>query len=264
MAEEGTNEARAWPYVHGELEEQERLDMEAALEADRDLAEEVADSRRGHDNFAALFPQLRRSKEELAEELEAWVLQEWKSEQHAGGEMPGSEPGGETLDAPGGKAFRMPRYVRIALAVAACLMVALGMHITTASRLHWDDPLILPFETRGSDAGGVVAVYGQHELQQVTHLMRSAIDGRYRALTDDRRGERGPWWRNPWRLQISVLEQARGQIKVVAEAYLMKGAAPLERWEQQFISPEDVESRASAWSEEIALYLAEHEIALNP
>lgn len=250
MPDNRIDDSRLWAYVHGQLGESERRDLDDLAAADKALARRMADIHALDRRLRVLVPLAAKP----AEALEQAVLRSWEREQPMRGVRRESKivVFFSDLQSAVSEWATWQSGLRLAVPVAAALLVMVGGINYMQSGLGYGGASVQPGVTyRGGEAAE--PRYSEDELKACAVRVQEAARQAY-----DRQALRSFWnrvlGRQRWEMNLAAQELPGGRIRFTAKT--TRGEQTAE-WTGIANGADDVARRASAWGEEIVRGLAE-------
>ena len=253
MTKQDKHRERVWAYAHDELEEKERSEIDADAAGNERLQRELTGAAHAHKILTAFMPGVAKSREALDEELDAELFEAWRRSR----ESPASPAPATPPPAPPAQRRTLRFTYRAALAVAAGLVLAVGLQWALFPVVQWHSDQLIRFEGRGGDAAADQTVYALTTMQTFADALRSGIEAKYEASAP-RRFRGGLLRSSPWELQITIREMPRGEFNAILNAsWRRKDSGPYEEWSEYFVSPAEYEAYVGTWVGEIVQRLIE-------
>jgi hypothetical protein len=245
---------KLWAFVHQELTEADRVKLAEDVEATPTLKSELAAIRAVDRQLKVLMPMVDMTEEDL----EKKVLGAWEAECGQGSQS-SSVPG--TIIYPEFQknrwAFSARKATRVVLAMAACLLIAVGVRNYTSESIQWLTPEYQSaLQYRSADGAPAQSFYSNRDLQDFSSALRTAIKKNYRGqktgLTPSLFHKSTDW------IMISKWQELREKsLYVQLEAYEPQHRALVKEWSQQFDNSEAFYAELDSFSTQIARELAE-------
>ncbi len=220
---------KTWAYVHGEISDAERTEMERALPSDPELRREVEEVRRMDRQMRALMPLTELTDEKLADEILARI--------DAAPARPARAETPSFLEWLGGWADRllMPQPVlRLAMAAAAVLILVGGFNLMQGP-VGWTQPEILVPSYRGAvTLPPGVTIHREDELRSCADELGGKIEEKYEAQAPRRGLKDRLFGRRDWRLRIRVQVLPTGKLHVAVSPAAPAPGAPGLEWTQVY------------------------------
>jgi len=219
---------KIWPYLHGELSEQEKKAFEQALDTDELLFQALEERKKSHAHLR------EAPEEEDNEELIDALLERWEAEHPEYQEKPTFSRG---------NIIKMS----IPLATAAAAAFVLVSAPWRSETIRWQKT---HFGTQPQFRDGALgaSLYSGSDLKQIDKLIRRELENELLFLKYD--GMK-------WRLQLQIQETAGGNILVEISGHPEQNSEISKIWKNDFQSLEKLKIEAPAWTEHIAAELTD-------
>ena len=226
------NAERIWAYVHGEAGKQEADEIDRLRRADADFRQEVERIRSADKILKTLMPFTLLDQEQLAERImaacEAQPVRDTPARKRVRPFIVMLPHLWERL--------RAPACWRVALPLAACLLIMLGLPRYVGGPLAWEQPEWVALRYRGAAQPHVVpgGVPSRDEAAACVAALKASVQATYRKL--DVEAGRRTWLRFPqWDLK-AVVGQLPGQMfSLRVNATDRRGHTVME-WSQSYAS----------------------------
>ena len=238
-----------WAYLHGELDQDARADVEREIADDRTFRARLARARRLDGWIRSVAPHLAEGvSEDGADDLVDEALAAWERE-HPGLAQAG-RPASAAFGRPRARGyglFRRPAFAFAGLAAAALLIVAVSPVLLGPPRPRWSEPVFVPLTVRGAasaqESSGTLDKAAARECQTA---LREAL-----ARVAERQGSRLP---SGLTFTFRLQELRGGAFSVCVQARLRDGRTAGE-WVGDFSSLAGYLGRVDSSAERIATEL---------
>ena len=250
MNSDETGSNKAWSFVHGEMDEEAQKEFKEMMAQDQDLRKEIEEVKQTNAYLRTLMPLLDQSEQDLEENL----LQAWEATQEEEAHQDKKKDNAIPFPAPRKRKepILLRPQARLVLAMAACILVFVGVYHYTASPIKWMAPEIVPIKYRGENIEGV---YTPQELKQYASQLKSTIDERYESLLAEAKTERQPSKARPWTLHMRMQEINGGTLRVDVKAYKKDNTVPIQSWSEFYESKDLFQSEIDNFSASVSTYL---------
>ena len=254
MKSDETDLNKAWSFVHDELDEESRKELKQMIAQDPELKREVEEVKQTNAYLRTLMPHLDKSDQELEEDL----LRAWEATHEE--QTPQQDKRDSTIPfPPQRKQQKEPLLLRpqtrITLAIAACVMIFVGVYHFSASPIKWMAPEIVPVKYRGEDIPGV---YTPQELKDYSTQLRSAVNDKYEAfLSRSKKANERAQHAHPWTLRMRMQETNGGTLRVDVKAYKKDTTVPIQSWSEFYETRDLFDAEIGNFSTSISIYLAQ-------
>lgn len=249
MKDNDANAERLWSYLHGQLPPGERTDVEKQLKSDPELAKALKDLENLHRDLRALLP-LEETSDEVLEEN---ILAQWERQQKlASVEEPAPR---KEIRSPLIAWWTRPVLWAPLSAVAAVLLLAVGLQFAMRSPIAFQDLEVVPMQYRGE--GGDEGLSREQLLTLREQLQKQVV-----AAYLEAKGRKETSWfgsHTDWVLGCRM-EGIYGGLLVEVNAYKPREDEAFKTWRHEIVEPEQPQPRLVSLGKEIAQELAQ----LNP
>ena len=252
MSDRTEKRRKLWTYVHGEEDEEGCRRMERVLSKEKILQDELSRAQRADKALHTFMPGLAQTDDELDQSLETEIIEAWERSQAIGNSIP-DVPANviegdftkKTEPSHSPKTWR-----RIALGLAACALIAIGIQFTTAPSLIWQSPRIIPMEYRGE--GIPPGTYTPEELKTLASRLQTAIQQGYDREAKTVERSRGLLRRRAWELRVTIREIAEGALEVRVDANHRTVSSEPRSWLNEFETANELTNQTEAFSSVVA------------
>ena len=255
-----TTDERIWSYVLGGMNDQERMDMERAMQEDEALRDKIKEAQEAKRLYGTLIPFVDTDVE--TDTLVEKIIRGWEQSDaafHADSsakEAVAPRPPVAVGSAPSARPSA-PYFRRTLVAMAACLVILISIPSYFApDALEWMEPQLVLLKQKGPGLDQAVSMYSTETFEILSSELRELINQEYNA----RRA--GSWWNTwfrwhpDWQLQIQIHELYDGILQAEVAAYGDDPSTPLETWMEYAESVDSFQSRVNSFGAEVATDLA--------
>jgi hypothetical protein len=219
---------RIWAYAQDELGPAERENLEQEMREDPELASAVEEIRRSHDQVLRLAGLADKTDEDLV--IEAMAERE-KDLAAAADDKP----------RPAGKLLQFP--ASLAVALAACLAVFLGIQFMTSSPLSWSMQ-VEPLLNRNGEDTSPPALYTEPDLREIGRDFKKGVSEFYEKESGQRAGR--------WQLAIGISEQPDGLLLLEVQGSRRGHDESKETWTLAIEKQEPLGKLVSDFAQQVA------------
>ncbi len=237
-----------WAHIHNQVEDAEHARFEEQLAQAPEMKARYRDLQTMDKTLRALLPMAQRSEDELA----AMILADWEqtgNQQAAADPQENSGPGKVIVLAPRGRNKAVAMTFRV-LALAACLMIAVGIYNLSSQGLRWQAPTFDVSGYRG-EASDPAAAGQTAALTEMEQQLKQQIAEHYDAQPTPRSWADRVLGRGRWEISSRWQVLPQNHIYVQVEARPTPGQPPSLTWEE-YLTPESQAAQLEALTLRIA------------
>ncbi|OGV40748.1 MAG: hypothetical protein A2X46_04130 [Lentisphaerae bacterium GWF2_57_35] len=245
-----------WAFIHNELDERERTIVQKELAHSAEFRQEMVEVQKIDRELNNLSQAMKTSEDEL----ENTVLAAWEreSQRHEKAREPNATDPSALLTTQRSWWVRShKKFASAALALAASLMLVMGVRNYTSSELAWAEPEIrMALKFRGEGGATELPIYSKKDMQTFASFLRETIKKNYRRVDTEIELRSFLKSNTQWTLVTKLQEMRAQTLYVQVEAYDRQLKTLTKAWAKQFDNSDVFYSKVDDFGAQVAQDLA--------